>query len=102
MTLTSTGDFGFVNFPLWGRGGGSANFPLRKTQAKNTRNSLKGILRHTFFSIFKGWGVIYQDMNNTASKLSRAAILQLLSEYEYINRCVITDNIHIVGIEFVL
>ena len=24
------------------------------------------------------------------------------SEYDYINRCVITDNIHIVGIEFVL
>ena len=35
------------------------HFPLRKTQAKNTRNSLKCVLRRIFFPIFRGVGGIF-------------------------------------------
>ena len=39
---------------------------------------------------------------DTSQETGKEGVAKGDSEYEYINRCVITDNIHIVGIEFVL
>ena len=76
--ITSMGSFDLsetkmTNINYKGGRSGSVNFPLRKTQAKNTQNCLKAFKDKLILSIFRGVGVFSPELNFSASTLDHLA-----------------------------